>query len=172
MNFPITILHFTLEVWCPLMWCCGWGVWVWHAGGHFEDSNSTTNDIRHRLLVRLWIYRKFLLVADPRLHFIFSDFWLWSNPSIGNPSIRTQVLMIDNSLAGGKAWFDWNVTPTCSYINDLSDLGILCGYGMLHLRELLQPDKASSMACEIWILALWRVLVNTILNFLLCIANQ
>ena len=126
---------------------------------------------RHRLLVRLWIHGKFMLVADPRLHFIFSDFRLWSNPS-GNPSIWTQVLMVDNSLAGGKAWVNWNVTPTGSYINDLDDLVILSGYGMLHLRELLPPDKAPSIGCGFGMLVVWRVLVNTTLNLLLCITNQ
>ena len=31
--------------------------------------------------------------------------------------------MVDDSLAGGKAWVDWNVPPTCSCTDDLGDLG-------------------------------------------------
>ena len=51
---------------------------------------------RHRLLVWSWIHGKFLLIADPGFHFIFRQFWLWSNPSIGNLNIglRCWWLMI------------------------------------------------------------------------------
>ena len=60
----------------------------------------------------------------------------------------------------------------CSCVNDLGNLGILSGYGMLDTRELSPPDKAPSVGCEFWMLVLWRVLVNTLLNLLLCIAHQ
>ena len=46
---------------------------------------------RHRLLVRLWIHGKFLLVADPRHHFIFSDFWLWSTQVLETPVLDSGV---------------------------------------------------------------------------------